>query len=71
MQQSKKNKNSKANPKVFSKYVQSKTRTKARIGDLYKDENTSQNTNTDKEKADVLSEYFSIAFVTALREYSR
>ncbi|KAG7153996.1 putative Endonuclease-reverse transcriptase-containing protein 11, partial [Homarus americanus] len=42
----------KANPKVFWKYVQTKTRTKARIADLYKDEEKVQKTVNDQEKAD-------------------
>ena len=57
-------KNTKANQKVFWKYVKSKTRKKVRIGDLSKDEDKTQKTNTDKEQADVLSEYFSTTFVT-------
>ncbi|KAG7161598.1 putative Endonuclease-reverse transcriptase-containing protein 12 [Homarus americanus] len=46
-------KNVKANPKVFWKYVQTKTRTKARIADLYKDEEKVQKTVNDQEKADM------------------
>ncbi|KAG7163715.1 hypothetical protein Hamer_G002947 [Homarus americanus] len=53
----------KANPKVFWKYVQTKTRTKARIADLYKDEEKVQKTVNDQEKADVLSEQFSRVFI--------
>ncbi|KAG7178057.1 putative Endonuclease-reverse transcriptase-containing protein 8, partial [Homarus americanus] len=56
-------KNVKANPKVFWKYVQTKTRTKARIADLYKDEEKVQKTVNDQEKADVLSEQFSQVFI--------
>ncbi|KAG7170129.1 putative Endonuclease-reverse transcriptase-containing protein 9, partial [Homarus americanus] len=44
----------KANPKVFWKYVQTKTRTKARIADLYKDEEKVQKTVNDQEKADLI-----------------
>ena len=53
----------KENPKVFWKYVTSKTRTKSRIGDLYKDENRDQVSTTDKEKADILSEQLAGVFV--------
>ncbi|KAG7155492.1 hypothetical protein Hamer_G024702, partial [Homarus americanus] len=52
-------KNVKANPKVFWKYVQTKTRTKARIADLYKDGGKVQKTVNAQEKTDVLSEQFS------------
>ncbi|KAG7172219.1 hypothetical protein Hamer_G009566, partial [Homarus americanus] len=56
-------KNVKANLKVFWKYVQTKTRTKARIADLCKDEEKLQKTVNDQEKADVLSEQFSRVFI--------
>ena len=56
--------NSKSNPKVFWKYVQSKTSTKAKIGELFRDEEKTLKTTTDKEKADVLSDYFSSTFIT-------
>lgn len=52
----------KTNPKIFWKYVQSKTQTKERIGDLFKDEERTQMTNSGMEKSDVLSEYFSNTF---------
>lgn len=56
-------KNVKSNPKIFWKYVQSKTRTKSRIPELYKDHERKVKTGSDKEKAEVLSEYFSKVFV--------
>ena len=53
----------KEKPKVFWKYVTSKTRTKSRIGELYKDENRGQVSTTDKEKADILWEQLAGVFV--------
>ncbi|XP_076039000.1 uncharacterized protein LOC143024116 [Oratosquilla oratoria] len=53
----------KENPKVFWKYVTSKTRTKAHIGELYKNEEKTQKASSDKEKADILSEQFSKVFI--------
>ena len=44
----------KDNPKIFWKYVSTKTRTKSRIGDLYKDEERAVRTANDKEKANTL-----------------
>lgn len=56
--------NVKENPKIFWKYVSSKTRTKSRIADLYTDEDRLLKTTCDKEKAMVLSDKFSAVFVT-------
>ncbi len=53
----------KDNPKIFWKYVSSKTRTKSRIGDLYKN-GENDTARTDKEKADVLLEQFASVFIT-------
>ena len=53
----------KDNPKIFWKYVTSKTRTKSRIGDLYKNEQSLSKGTSDKEKADILSEQFASVFV--------
>lgn len=57
-------KNVKENPKVFWKYVQSKTKSKSRIPELYKGTAEERRTENDLEKAEVLSEQFSKVFVT-------
>lgn len=57
-------KNVRTNPKVFWKYVQSKTRTKSKIPDMYKDKENNIKTVNDKEKADVLSKQFSDVFIS-------
>ena len=41
----------KTNPKKFWKYARSKTKTKSSIPDLFKDDNKTESTNSDKEKA--------------------
>lgn len=56
----------KENPKIFWKYVSSKTRTKSRIADLYMDEDKVSKTTCDKEKAMVFAEKFSSVFVKEL-----
>ena len=53
---------SKANPKSFWNYVQKKTKTKTSISDLYTDESKETMTNSDKQKANVLAEFFSSVF---------
>ena len=50
----------KVNPKKFWNYVQSKSKTKSTIPDLYKDETKEQVTESDKEKANVLADFFYI-----------
>ena len=52
----------KENPKKFWSYVKSKSKTKTSISDMYKDNNKTELTNTDSEKADVLGEFFSSVF---------
>ncbi|KAK4326060.1 hypothetical protein Pmani_003391 [Petrolisthes manimaculis] len=51
------------NPKIFWKYVQSKTTNKPRIPELYKNCDKLIKTNGDLEKAEVLGEQFSGVFV--------
>lgn len=53
----------KANCKLFWKYVASKTRTKSRISDLYKDEGRTEKTRSDKEKAEILSKQFASVYI--------
>ncbi len=53
----------KENPKIFWKYVMSKTRTKSRIGDLYVDVGKAIKATSDQEKANILSEQFATVFV--------
>lgn len=55
--------NVKDNPKVFWKYIQSKTRTKSRIPELYVDADKRAKTVSDKEKVEVLAEKFSDVFI--------
>lgn len=55
-------KNVKENPKIFWKYVQSKTKNAASIPELYADKDKKVKTNGDKEKAEVLSEVYSNVF---------
>jgi hypothetical protein len=50
------------NPKVFWKYVKSKLKTKDNIADLVKDDSGSL-TNTDKEKVEVLNNFFCSVFI--------
>ena len=52
----------KVNPKKFWNYVQSKSKTKSTIPDLYKDETKEQVTESDKEKANVLADLFTSVF---------
>lgn len=54
----------KENPKVFWKYLSSKTKTKAKTADLYVDKNRLCTTSNDKEKAKVLSDKFFNVFIT-------
>ena len=56
-------KNVKKNPKVFLKYVLSKTRMKSHIGDLYQDPEKIRRATTNKEKAHILSEQFASVFI--------
>lgn len=51
--------NCKDNPKMFWKYVQSKTKNKVTVSELYTDENKTHKTTTDQEKAEVLLKQFS------------
>ena len=53
----------KANPKKFWKYARSKTKTKSNIPDLFKDDNKTEFTNSDKEKATVLVDFFTSVFI--------
>ncbi|XP_069114365.1 uncharacterized protein [Argopecten irradians] len=57
-------KNTKSNPKAIWQYVNSKSKTKAGIGDLCKDpaDPKSEKTNNNTEKANILQEYFSSVF---------
>ena len=52
----------KDNPKKFWSYAQSKSKTKSSIPDLYKDDNKKDVTESDKEKADVLADFFTSVF---------
>ena len=52
----------KDNPKKFWNYAQSKSKTKSTIPDLYKDETKENVTESDKEKADVLADFFTSVF---------
>lgn len=56
--------NAKSNPKLFWKYVNSRTRTVSKVGNLYKDERKQSMAETDYDKANVLNEYFSNVFIT-------
>ena len=53
----------KENPKVFWKYVQSKTTTQERVPELFIDHDKTTTTTNDKEKAEVLAGQFSDVFV--------
>ena len=61
-------KNSKANPKAFWRYTQSKLKTKATIPDLVKPgtEENPEYTKNDSEKAEAFSSYFSSVFTQEL-----
>lgn len=52
----------KSNPKKFWKYAQSKTKTKVSIPNLYTNERKDSATSSDKEKAEVLADFFSSVF---------
>ncbi|CAG2213615.1 unnamed protein product [Mytilus edulis] len=56
--------NAKANPKAIWSYVKSKSKTREGIGDLHTDpdDTKSPKTDDDKEKAEILSEYFASVF---------
>jgi hypothetical protein len=54
--------NVKDNPKKFWNYVQTKTKTKTSIPDLYKDNDKKILTSSDTEKASVLADFFSSVF---------
>lgn len=54
--------NVKHNPKIFWKYVNSKTKTVSGITELYKGGDQNKKTESDKEKADELGEFFSSVF---------
>ncbi len=51
--------NMKNNPKVFGKYVNEKLTKRTGIPDLYMNSNCSTKARSDREKADVLVNYFS------------
>ena len=53
----------KENPKIFWKYVMSKTRCKSRIGHSYKDAGKTGKVTSDTEKADILSKQFTVVFI--------
>ena len=57
-------KNAKENPKAIWRYINSKSKTKENIGNLLKDptRRNSEVAESDKEKAEVLAEYFSSVF---------
>ena len=48
----------KDNPKVFWKYVKSKTKTKTSVSDLYMDDSKEKITKTVQEKANTLADFF-------------
>ena len=50
------------NPKKFWSYVQSKTKTRTSIPDLYIDSDKKAVTSSDSEKANVLADFFSSVF---------
>jgi hypothetical protein len=52
----------KTNHMKFWKYARSKTKTKSSIPDLFKDNNKTDSTNSDKEKANVLADVFTSVF---------
>ena len=54
--------NVKENPKLFWKYVQEKLSREAGISELYKDDNKTNKTKSDEEKAERLASYFSRVF---------
>ena len=58
----------KDNPKKFWSYAQSKSKTKSSIPDLYKDDNKKVVTESDKEKADVLADFFHISLYQRYRQ---
>ena len=51
----------KQNPKAFYKYASSKLKTRAKIPDLFKPDESC--TNTDRDKAEVLNDFFSSVFI--------
>lgn len=55
--------NAKTNPKLFWKYVNSKTRTKPKIGSLYINGDKSIMAETEEDKANILARYFDKVFV--------
>lgn len=55
--------NVKRNPKVFWRYVSSKTKIKSTIGDLYIDGKREETATSNKEKSRILSEQFASVFV--------
>jgi len=55
-------KNIRTNPKKFWAYAQSKSKSKVGVSDLYNDETNSTLTNTDTDKAEVLSDFFASVF---------
>ena len=57
--------NSKSNPKLFWKYINSKTKIRAAIPDLYTNQKNDPDTmaTCDSEKAEVLSEFFSSIYI--------
>jgi hypothetical protein len=54
--------NVKHNPKIFWSNVQSKTKTRTSIPDLYIDSDKKTLTSSDSEKANVLADFFSSVF---------
>lgn len=59
-------KQAKHKPKVIWNYINKRTKIKTKIGDLYSNQNDTDSlkTDDDKQKADILSDYFSSVFVT-------
>lgn len=55
-------KNVKTNPKIFWKYVQSKTKTATSIRNLYINKEKTKEIKTDKQKAMVLAKFFNSVF---------
>ena len=52
----------KTNPKKFWKYARSRTKMKSSLPDLFKDDDKTESTNSDKEKANVLADFFTSVF---------